>query len=150
MYSEAMDQLTENIEERIAATDPEIELIALERPGPEALRIYIDHADGVDLGLCEKVSRLLEDLEEEYAIEVSSPGIDRPLTKPAHFERFLGRRARVRLAEPIEGRRNFTGELSEVDGEEFVLRLDDGESARVPIQRVHRANLVPELSEVSP
>jgi ribosome maturation factor RimP len=150
MYSEAMDQLTENIEERIAATDPEIELIALERPGPEALRIYIDHADGVDLGLCEKVSRLLEDLQEEYAIEVSSPGIDRPLTKPAHFERFLGHRARVRLAEPIEGRRNFTGELSEVDGEEFVLRLDDGESARVPIQRVHRANLVPELSEVSP
>lgn len=145
-----MDQLTENIEERITATDPEIELIALERPGPEALRIYIDHADGVDLGLCEKVSRLLEDLQEEYAIEVSSPGIDRPLTKPAHFERFLGHRARVRLAEPIEGRRNFTGELREVDGEEFVLRLDDGESARVPIQRVHRANLVPELSEVSP
>ena len=58
--------------------------------------MFIDHPDGVTLELCERVTRRLDDLRERYALEVSSPGIERPLTKPAHFRRFLGRRARVR------------------------------------------------------
>ena len=73
-----------------AALDPRIELIAVERAGPEALRIYVDHPDGVDLGLCERVTKQLLELSADWALEVSSPGLDRRLTKPDHYRRFLG------------------------------------------------------------
>ena len=101
-----MTELTElqtTIDERIAAFDPDVELIALERPAAETLRLYIDHPDGVDLALCERVTGELRDLLESYSLEVSSPGIDRPLTKPEHFRRYLGRRVKVRTSEPIDG-----------------------------------------------
>src|SRR5688572_18649817 len=86
MWSEVNDlqPLQSTIEERIAGFDPEIELIALERPAAETLRLYIDRPGGVDLALCERVTGELRDLLESYSLEVSSPGIDRPLTKPEH------------------------------------------------------------------
>ena len=98
-----MEELQTTIEERLAAFDPDVELIALEQPAAETLRLYIDHPDGVDLALCERVTDQLRDLLESYSLEVSSPGSDRPLTKPEHFRRFLGRTVRVRTREAIEG-----------------------------------------------
>ena len=98
-----MKSFRATIETRIAQFDPEVELIALERPAAETLRLYIDHPDGVDLALCERVTNELRDLLERYSLEVSSPGADRPLTKPEHFRRFLGRRVRVRTSEAIDG-----------------------------------------------
>src|SRR5687768_2991195 len=106
-----LDQLDKEIGERLSGVEPDVELVAVERPAADALRIYIDHPEGVDLGLCERVTNHLRDLLAEYSLEVSSPGLDRPLTKPEHFRRFLGRRVRVRTREAIEGRRNFTGTL---------------------------------------
>ena len=97
-------------------------MIALERPAAETLRLYIDHPDGVDLALCERVTGELRDLLESYSLEVSSPGIDRPLTKPEHFRRYLGRRVKVRTSEAIDGRRNFTGTLTEADDEGVCAR----------------------------
>jgi ribosome maturation factor RimP len=85
-----MESLYEEIESRLAEREPEVELIALEQPGNDALRLYIDHPDGVDLALCERVTNELRDLLTRYSLEVSSPGLDRPLTKPEHFRRFLG------------------------------------------------------------
>ena len=69
------------------------------------MRLFIDHPEGVSLGLCERVTHQLAELREEYALEVSSPGPERPLTKPQHFRRFLGRRARVRTRDDHDGHR---------------------------------------------
>lgn len=139
--------LEADIQERISELDPRIELIAAERSGPESLRLYIDHPDGVGLGLCEQVSCRLRHLTEDYALEVSSPGLDRPLTKPEHYARFTGQRARVRLAQPVDGRRNFTGTIAAAGADSFTLQTEDG-TTEIPLGRVHRSNLVPELSEV--
>src|SRR5215210_4042184 len=102
-------ELQTTIERRVGELDPRVEMVALERPAAEKLRLYIDHPDGVALALCERVTNQLRDLLEAWSLEVSSPGADRPLTKPEHYRRFLGRRVKVRTAGSIEGRRTFTG-----------------------------------------
>ena len=85
-----MDELQQQIEQRLSDLDPTIELIALDQPAAETLRLYIDHPGGVDLALCERVTDHLRDLLEAWTLEVSSPGADRPLTKPEHFHRYHG------------------------------------------------------------
>ena len=139
-----LSELQETIETRIGGLDPEVELIALERPAAETLRLYIDRPQGVDLGLCERVTEELRDLLETWSLEVSSPGADRPLTKPEHFQRFLGRRVRVRTADAIAGRRNFTGTLTAADEEAVSLTADDGPH-RIAMAGIRRSNLVPEF-----
>ena len=141
---ENLPQLQSTIEKRIAGFDPEVELIALERPAGDTLRLYIDHPDGVDLALCERVTGQLRELLESYSLEVSSPGIDRPLTKPEHFRRFLGRRIKVRTSEEIAGRRNFTGTLTEADDEGVSLEAD-GNDVRIPLAGIRRSNLIPDF-----
>jgi ribosome maturation factor RimP len=142
-----MDDLQAQIEERLSDREPDTELIALERPAADALRLYIDHPDGVDLALCERVTTHLRDLLDEYAIEVSSPGLDRPLTKPEHFRRFVGHRVKVRTRDAIEGRRNFTGTLTAADERTVSVDSDSG-AIEIPLDRVRRSNLVPEPPEV--
>lgn len=142
-----MDELQQKIEHTLSTREPEIELIALERPSGDTLRLYIDHPEGVDLGDCERVTSHLRDLLESYSLEVSSPGLDRPLTKPDHFRRFLGHRVKVRTADAIEGRHNFTGTLTAAD--ERSVCVDPGSGAvEIPLDRVRRSNLVPEPPEV--
>jgi ribosome maturation factor RimP len=138
-------ELQATIETRLRDFDPEVELIALEQPAAESLRLYIDRPGGVDLALCEAVTGELRDLLERYSLEVSSPGIDRPLTKPEHFRRFLGRRIRVRTTEAIAGRRNFTGTLAEAD-DETVTVAAEGAPVRIPIAGIKRSNLIGEVS----
>jgi ribosome maturation factor RimP len=135
--------LQATIEARLREFDPEVELIALEQPAAESLRLFIDRPGGVDLALCEAVTGELRDLLERYSLEVSSPGIDRPLTKPEHFRRFLGRRVRVRTREAIEGRRNFTGTIAEAD-DDSVLVAAEGTPVRIPITGIKRSNLIGE------
>jgi ribosome maturation factor RimP len=137
-------ELQEKIERRVGEFDPQVELIALERPAAETLRLYIDHPEGVDLALCERVTNQLRDLLEAWSLEVSSPGIDRPLTKPAHYRRYLGRRVRVRTEEAIDGRRNFTGTLTDADDESVSLDAD-GAAVRIPLAGIRRSNLIPEF-----
>ena len=130
---------------RLRDFDPGVELIALDRPAAETLRLYIDHPDGVDLALCERVTNQLRDLLAAWSLEVSSPGADRPLTKPEHFRRFMGRRVRVRTREAIEGQRSFTGTLTAAD--ERRVRLDAGVGeVEIPLARIRRSNLVPDHS----
>ncbi|MGB3099798.1 MAG: ribosome maturation factor RimP [Solirubrobacterales bacterium] len=143
-----MLELEKDITEKITAVDPRIELIAVEKAGPEALRIYVDHPDGVDLGVCERVNSALSDLSDDWAIEVSSPGLDRLLTKPDHYRRFLGSRVKVRTSEPIDGRKTFNGRLQAAD-ERAVSVADEQGPVEIPLAVVHRSNLVPEFSEVS-
>ena len=91
-----MTPIQRDIESRLAASEPDVEVLLAEVLGGRSLRVFIDHPDGVTLELCERVTMQLSDLRERYSLEVSSPGTERPLTKPAHFRRFVGRRARVR------------------------------------------------------
>jgi ribosome maturation factor RimP len=142
-----MEDLQANIEAALSAPEPEVEVIALERPAGNALRLFIDHPSGVDLGMCERVTGHLRDLLQTYSLEVSSPGLDRRLTKPEHYRRFVGQRVKVRTIDAIEGRRNFTGTLTAAN--ERSVSVDPGGGAvEIPLDRVRRSNLVPEPPEV--
>src|ERR1700688_1672920 len=95
-----MTALQTDIERRLAQSEPDVEVLLAEVLGGRCLRVYIDHPDGVTLDVCERRTALLSQQREHYSLEVSSPGSERPLTKPAHFRRFVGRRARVRTRHP--------------------------------------------------
>ena len=142
-----MSALQAEIEQRLAHSEPDVEVLLAEVLGGRALRVFIDHPDGVDLELCERVTTLLNDLRERYSLEVSSPGSERPLTKPAHFRRFMGRRARVRSRHPLSvGQRpvrSFTGELVGASDEEVTLAADEGLIA-IPYSEIRRSNLIGE------
>ncbi len=142
-----MPELEATIDDRLRHLDPEVELVVLERPSRESLRLVVDHPAGVDLELCERVTESLRDLLAEYSIEVSSPGAARPLTKIGHYRRYLGRRARISTREALDGRRNFTGTLTGADEQSVTLEID-GAPVTIPLEAVHRSNLVPDLQEV--
>jgi ribosome maturation factor RimP len=133
--------LQTDIEQRLATAEPDVEVLACESAGSERLRLFIDHPDGVDLALCERVTNHLRDLLVDYGLEVSSPGPERPLSKPDHFRRFLGRRARVRLREPRNGHKSFTGELVGASDEEVTVAADTG-VVTIPYSEINRSNLL--------
>jgi ribosome maturation factor RimP len=139
------DPLTIDIEKRLAGAEPDVEVLACEKVGPERLRLFIDHPDGVSLDLCERVTHHLRELLVDYALEVSSPGPERPLTKPDHFRRFLGRRARVRLREPSECHKSFTGEPVGASDDEVTVAAGDG-IVSIPYSDINRSNLLPEAT----
>jgi ribosome maturation factor RimP len=143
-----MRDLQEEIQEKLSQLDPQIELIALENPAPDSLRLYIDHPDGVNIELCERATRQLGDLLVDYSLEVSSPGAERPLTKPEHFRRFRGRRVRVRTEEELAGRRSFTGTIADADEEAVSVELEGG-PVKIPHQSIRRSNLVPDIANTS-
>jgi ribosome maturation factor RimP len=134
--------IQEEIEARLAATEPEVEVLTAELAG-ETVRLFIDHPQGVSLGLCERVTHHLAEVREQYALEVSSPGPKRPLTKPHHFHRFLGRRARVRTRGDHDGRQSFTGELVGASDDAVTIAADTGVIA-IPYADITRSNLVEE------
>ena len=129
------------IETRLATAEPGVEVLAVDRIAAERLRIVIDREGGVDLELCERVARHLRDLLADYALEVSSPGPERPLTKPEHYRRFIGRRARVRTREPRDGHKSFTGELVGASDDEVTVAADSG-VVSIPYAEINRSNLV--------
>lgn len=115
------------------------------------LRIYIDKPDGIALEDCERVSRQVSsvlDVEDpisgEYTLEVSSPGMDRPLFKLAHYEQSVGERVQVKLRAPFEGRRKFTGLLKGVENEEVILEVDNEEYV-LPYEAIDKANVIPQF-----
>jgi len=139
-----MNQLQSDIETRLAAAEPQVEVLLVEPVG-DALRVVIDHPEGVSLALCERVTHALEDVREHYALEVSSPGPQRPLTKPEHFQRFIGRRARVRTTEDagLGARSRITGELVGATSAEVTLAAAEGVVA-IPYSAIQRSHLVEE------
>jgi ribosome maturation factor RimP len=147
--------LQTEIEARLAGVEPEVEVLLAEASGPR-LRLFIDHPAGVTLELCERVTGHLNDYRERYALEVSSPGRDRPLTKPEHYSRFLGRRAKVRLREPVAvaagtspreapetpSSKTLVGELVGVTDADVTLAAGEG-VVTIPHDQIVRSNLVP-------
>ncbi len=138
-----MSALQTDIETRLADIEPEVEVLLAEVVSGATLRLFIDHPEGVTLSLCERVSGRLSDYRDRYALEVSSPGPDRPLTKPAHFERFMGREVRARVRpEGHSEQRNVTGELLGVSQSEITVAVRDG-VLTLPYEHIVRCNLVP-------
>lgn len=113
------------------------------------LRVFIDKADGINVDDCALVSRQLSavlDVEDpiasEYTLEVSSPGMDRPLFTLEQFGRYVGEQVRIRLRMPFDGRRNFSGRLVGVEEEDVVVAVDDHEYL-LPVEMIDKANVVP-------
>jgi ribosome maturation factor RimP len=147
MTGDELKQLLEPTIERLGyeVVDVEVRLGV----GGGLVRLFIDKPDGVDLDDCEKVSlavSALLDVEDpvpgNYNLEVSSPGLDRKLTKPSHFQRFAGETVKVQTRFPIEGRRRFRGTLVSSDDENIVVEVD-GESHSLPLKTIDTARLVP-------
>ena len=129
------------IEQRLAGVEPDVEVLLLERANASTLRLVIDRPGGVDLDTCERVTGHLRDLLLETGLEVSSPGPERPLTKPDHYRRFIGRRARVRTREDHDGRRSFTGELVGAGDTEITVAADTG-VVSIAYSDINRSNLL--------
>ncbi|HKJ07925.1 MAG TPA: ribosome maturation factor RimP [Gammaproteobacteria bacterium] len=141
----------------VALIEPAVNTLGCELVGVEyvsgssLLRVYIDRPEGVTLDDCEAVSYQISgllDVEDpipgHYSLEVSSPGLDRPLFKAADFERFAGQQVRIRLGMPLDGRRKFKGVLHGLRGDDVVIE-EDGQQFRLPLERIEHARLVPDV-----
>ena len=128
------------IEGKLAEREPEVEVLLAELNG-DTVELYIDHPGGVTLDLCERVTNALPELLEAHGLTVSSPGPERPLSKPDHYRRFIGNRARVRTHEAIDGHKSFTGELVGASETEVTVAAGTGIVA-IPYDAISRSNLV--------
>jgi ribosome maturation factor RimP len=120
---------------------PGVEVLAVELSGPERMTVYVDRAgEPVDLALCERVTRVLSDYLREYGIDVSSPGPERPLRKPEHFQRALGRQVKLKT-----DARKLRGEVKRADDERVTVAADGGEFD-IPYDQIVRGNLIEETA----
>jgi ribosome maturation factor RimP len=136
--------MAEDVERVLGAALPAIDVVDVRVLPGGILRVLVDHPDGVDHERCVEVGRALVGFRDRFALEVSSPGIPRPLTKPAHYARFTGREADVRFHTVFEGRRKLRGEILESTAQHVVLRGEDG-VLEIPFAAISRAHLVEEL-----
>ncbi len=136
-----MQDLQTQIEQRLASAEPDVEVLLAERVGATTVRVFVDREGGVDLGVCERITKHLGDLLTEYSLEVSSPGPERPLTKPDHFRRYVGRRARVRTREEHGGHKSFTGELVGASEDAVTVAAENG-VVSIPYADIKRSNLL--------
>ena len=132
-------EVAETVKERL----PDVDVLAVELAGRDRLAVYIDHPDGVDHALCERVTSALRGYLDRYSLEVSSPGLERPVRRRAHFEGALGRRVNVRTQSEIGGRKRFRGQV--VAAGEGQVTLETGEGrVDVPYEEIVRGNLIEE------
>lgn len=137
-------QLTREVSQTVEQGLPDVEVLAVELSGPERFTVYIDHPTGVDHALCERVTHLLRGYLDRYTVDVSSPGIERPLRTPAHFRSVVGRRVAVRTSEDIGGRKKFRGEVVAAEDRTLNLVAASGEAVLIPYEAIVRGNLVDE------
>jgi ribosome maturation factor RimP len=122
---------------------PGVEVLAVELSGPERFTVFVDHPQGVDHALCERVTGLLRGYLDRFTVDVSSPGLERPLRKPTHFANVVGRRVSLRTADEIEGRKRFRGELVAAGNRAVTVRTD-GNTVDIPYDAIVRGNLIDE------
>ena len=133
-------QLTREIAPKVEDALPGTEVLAVELSSPERFTVYVDHVQGVDHALCQRVTNVLRDYLREYSVEVSSPGVERPLRKQAHFRDAVGRRVALRTQE----RNRLRGEVVAA-GERSVTVKTNGESVDIPYDSIVRGNLIEEV-----
>ncbi len=137
-------QLTREVSQTVAHGLPGVEVLAVELAGPERFTVYIDHPGGVDHALCGRVTSLLRGYLDRYTVDVSSPGVERPLRTPAHFRNAVGRTVTVRTGHELAGRKRFRGTVAAADPSELSLAVADGERVQIPYEAIVRGNLVDE------
>jgi len=137
-------QLTREVGQTVEQGLPGVEVLAVELNGPERMTVYIDHATGVDHGLCERVTNLLRGYLDRYTVAVSSPGIERPLRTPAHFRNAVGRKVAIRTESDIDGRKKFRGTVADANSSQLALVVSDGKRVTIPYDSIVRGNLVDE------
>jgi len=137
-------QLAQEIAPLVEHRLPGVDVLAVELLTPSRFCVYVDHPAGVDHALCERVTSLLRDYLREYTVDVSSPGLARPLRKPPHFARFVGHRVSLRTAEPVGGRSKFKGTIVAAGPELLALDVADGERQTIPYDAIVRGNLIDE------
>jgi ribosome maturation factor RimP len=124
---------------KVAEALPGVEVLAVELTGPERFTVYVDReGKAVDIALCEQVTRVLSEYLREYGIDVSSPGPERPLRKPQHFQRALGRHVKLKTES-----RKLRGEVTRAD-DEAVTVAADGDEIDIPYEQIVRGNLIEE------
>ncbi len=131
--------LEHEISGKVEEALPGVEVLAVELTGPERFTVYVDRAEGVDHALCEEVTRVLWDYLRTYSVAVSSPGLERPLRKPEHFQSVVGRRVKLKTAE----RSKLRGEVTRADEEAVTVAADAGE-VDIPYEQIVRGNLIDE------
>jgi ribosome maturation factor RimP len=128
----------------VRASVPDVDVLAVELRGPELLCVYLDRPTGVDHALCEEVTRVLRGYLDRYSLEVSSPGIERPVRTREHFAGVVGRRVALRTARDLDGRRRFRGEVVSPGDEAVTLEVSGGRRVDVPYDLIVRGNLIDE------
>ncbi len=135
--------LQDEIAPAVAERLPGVEVLAVELLSPSRFCVYVDHPSGVDHALCEEVTRLLRPYRDEYTVDVSSPGSERPLRTPSHFASAIGRNVAVRTDSEIDGRSKFRGAVLSA-GEGGLTLATGAEPVHIPYARIVRANLIDE------
>ena len=135
-------ELTREITQKVESALPGTEVLAVELSAPQRFTVFVDHAQGVDHALCERVTNVLRDYLREYSVDVSSPGLARPVRRPEHFRSAVGRRVALRTDE----RKNVRGAV-EAAGDRAVTVRTDGGSVDIPYDTIVRGNLIEEVGE---
>jgi ribosome maturation factor RimP len=135
--------LTREVVQRVETALPGVEVLAVELNGPERFCVYVDQVGGVDHALCERVTDVLRDYLRDFSVDVSSPGIERPLRTREHFERVVGRRVSIRASVEVAGRKRFRGEVTGAR-ERAVTVAVDGAEVDIPYDDIVRGNLIDE------
>jgi ribosome maturation factor RimP len=136
-------QLRREVAETVQSRIPDVEVLAVELGGPEHITVYVDHPAGVDHALCERVTNELRSYLETYRVDVSSPGLERPLRTREHFADAVGRRVAVRTDVEVAGRKRFRGEVVDAGEEGATLSAGD-ERVEIPYDAIVRGNLIEE------
>ena len=149
MSERERQSIVTEIEAALVGQFPDIEVVDVDVQGGRGARltVYIDRPGGVDLELCEAVTRALDDLRERYALEVSSPGLDRPLRTPAQFARASGERVYVKTGSRLDGRAVFRGRLTGSDSTVVSLVLDEGAAVDIPFHTIAKAHVIFEFDD---
>jgi ribosome maturation factor RimP len=137
-------QLYREVSQQVEQGLPGVEVLALELISPTRFCVYVDHPGGVDHALCERVTNLLRGYLDRFTVDVSSPGFDRPLRKPAHFRNAIGRTVTLRTANEIGGRKRFKGTVVEADDDGLALGVADSQRVKIPYESIVRGNLIDE------
>ena len=139
-------ELTREVAGTVERQIPGVEVLAVELLSPTRFCVFIDHPQGVDHALCARVTDLLRGYLTSYTVDVSSPGIERPLRKPAHFRNAVGRRVALRTDLQLGGRSRFRGTVAEAGTDTLALDVSDGERVLIPYAAIVRGNLIDEVN----
>lgn len=136
-------QLHREVAETVEPRIPKIEVLAVELGGPEHITVYVDHPDGVDHALCERVTNELRSYLNTYRVDVSSPGLERPLRTKEHFAGAVGKRVALRTDVEVGGRKRFRGEVVDAGEDEATISVGE-ERLEIPYEAIVRGNLIEE------